>query len=90
MSADNYAVIAQHPETGRWHVLQGFASEDEFTPTVYPSPWHLTEDHAMRFAESDYFEYGYSTGDWPDVWFEPTTCPTCHDYTMIVERRRAT
>lgn len=69
MSADNYGVIAQHPLTGRWHVLTGFASEDEFEPNVR-GDGHETLEAAMAAADRDYFEYGWHRDAWPEQWQE--------------------
>lgn len=89
MSADNYAIIAQHPDSGRWHILQGFQSDDHFNPLVPRNPWHRTENDALNCAMRDYYEYGVNTGPWPDQWQEYRVCPTCDDLTLIVQRGAA-
>lgn len=74
MSADNFGVIAQHPLSGKWYVLVGFTSDDEFFPNVR-GPGHPTREAAKAEAATYYFEYGYSQDAWPDSWQE--FCDVC-------------
>lgn len=81
VSADNYGVIAQHPLTQRWHVLMGFASDDDFTPRVSDAGY-ANRDEALSVANDEAigggFEYGYRIEGWPGVWYE--YCDACGDF----------
>jgi hypothetical protein len=76
VSADNYGVVAQHPLTGKWHLLMGFASDDEFVPAVRHG--YATVGEAEQAAMEEYFEYGRSYQAWPNEWRE--YCDHCGDY----------
>jgi hypothetical protein len=77
VSADNFGRVAKHPLTGRWYLLHGFASDDEFTPRL-AGDGHREREDALDEASADSFEYGWAEADWPEVWFE--YCDHCGDY----------
>lgn len=79
MSADNFYVVAQRPDNGRWYAFMGFASDDgDFEPNLHEDWSFETELDALHWAMSEYSEYGVQSGEWPAYVWVSDACPNCH------------
>lgn len=76
MSADNIMIVRYHPKGG-FGVAMGFLSDDNYMDaTVHEgSEQFPTPQAAMRFAETQYSEYGETYH--PEVDVEADTCHHC-------------
>lgn len=62
MSADNFFYIDKHP-SGGYAAEMGFASDDSFPPITDSSPRFETLTEAIRYAGTEYSEYGYQLSE---------------------------